>query len=304
MQVNRKNGFLEKRLVIASILLYDLTMILLACRPTVPVSGQIAFSGFHDSQADIYTINLDGSECQRVTSLPGYELYPAWSPDGSKIAFSYNDNGNWSLYIANADGTGLTQLFQSNGTLAEAPDWSPDGKQIAFAGDRKICTIDSDGHNYTCRDDIQVLGTSPVWSPDGRQLAFTALHEGPNDVMVAYVMDITGSSLRSLTTNEISNSVGSWSPDGSRILLFQARTKSSEPWGLYTMRIDGSDRQFIFERGVGGASWSPDGQWLVLNAPTDETEKYSAIYIIKADGTDLTPIQTGFDYATAPTWRP
>lgn len=273
------------------------------CRPIVRSSGQIAFSGFRNDGADIYTINLDGSDLQRITDLPGYELYPDWSPDGSQIAFAYNDNGIWSLYTVNADGTDLKQLLHK-GTLVETPDWSPDGKQIAFASDRKICTIDSDGRNYACHQNVQLFGTNPVWSPDGRLLAFTALHEGPNDVMVAYVMDAAGNYLRPLTTNAVSNSVVDWSPDGSRILLFRARAKSSEPWGLYTMRTDGSDQQFFFERGGGGASWSPDGQWLALSAPTDETEKYSAIYLIKSDGASLTPVPTGLDYATAPAWRP
>jgi TolB protein len=276
---------------------------LYGCKPTAHTNGQIALSGFSNGQADIYIINLDGNERKRVTSLTGSELYPAWSPDGSQIAFAYNDNGVWSLYTVNADGTDLKQLFHK-GTLVETPVWSPDGKQIAFASDRHICTISSSGQAYSCFQNDHLHSISPAWSPDGKYIAFTSLDEGPQDVRVAYVMDVEGASLRPLTARETSNSFVSWSPDGANLLLFQSRTRSNAPWGLYIMRPDGSDKQFIFERGVGGASWSPDGQWLVLSAPTDETEKYSAIYIIKSDGTDLTSIPTGFDYATAPAWRP
>ena len=127
-----------------------------------PMPGQIAFVSARDSNLNIYAMDDDGSNQRLVTSDPGNEGYPRWSPNGSRIVFHANDNSGSGtfIYVMEADGTNWIDL--GPGTH---PDWSPDGAQIVFVtsrfGDRGIYLMDSDGGNVR-------LSPNPPMDRDGR----------------------------------------------------------------------------------------------------------------------------------------
>ena len=78
-----------------------------------------------DRNSDIYIMNADGSSQKRLTSSPGLDLHPSWSPDGKKIVFwSYNRDGNPEIYIMNPDGSEQTNLT-NNPAIDAMPYWSP-----------------------------------------------------------------------------------------------------------------------------------------------------------------------------------
>ena len=80
-------------------------------------------------------VDLSGLILQRLTDDPGIDLDPVWSPDGTRIAFSSSRNGNFDIYVVDADGGNLTQLTFCN-CVDQVPAWSPDGTRIAFPSDR------------------------------------------------------------------------------------------------------------------------------------------------------------------------
>ncbi len=93
-----------------------------------PKGDRIAF-GY---KGDIYTVPVAGGEARRLTTLPSYESNPVWSPDGSKIAFASDRNGNFDVFVMNSDGGPAKRLtFNSAGEIPEA--FSTDGKNVYFS---------------------------------------------------------------------------------------------------------------------------------------------------------------------------
>ena len=88
-----------------------------------------------DGDYEIYVMAADGSQPTRLTRNSARDLSPAWSPDGTQIAFDSYRDGNWEIYVMAADGSQPTRLTR-NDAIDGIPAWSPDGTQIAFMSDR------------------------------------------------------------------------------------------------------------------------------------------------------------------------
>lgn len=152
-------------------------------------NGKIAFSAERDGNREIYSINPDGSEIKRLTNSIGVDDYPAWSPDGQKVAYlSQESDGQYRIKTISADGDQqqtITSIILDLSTLNFCGEqfsisWSPDGKRIAFQEFGDIVTISIDG------SDRQTIGSSlfresePAWGPTGI-LAYTLTLQGADD---------------------------------------------------------------------------------------------------------------------------
>jgi Tol biopolymer transport system component len=137
-----------------------------------PDGSQIVFASRRDGNVEIYVADADGRNQRRLTENRQLDYFPAWSPDGRRIAFARVENKQ--IYVMNADGSHEQQLtHQLN---AENPSWSPDGTRIAFQssqdGDFEIYTIDVDdaiqggeGAGPTQLTDNQAGDLWPSWGP-------------------------------------------------------------------------------------------------------------------------------------------
>ncbi|HEX8181734.1 MAG TPA: S8 family serine peptidase, partial [Pyrinomonadaceae bacterium] len=205
--------------------------------------GKIAFSSTRDGQAEVYTMNPDGSEQTRLT-VHDYsdDLWPEYSPDGTKIAFTSGrgDDLYYQIYVMNADGTNVQRITNSRtGDCAESA-WSPDGKQIAFrtnrdAGDWEIYVINVDGTNERRLTNSPGWDLDPSWSPDGTKIAFETTRNDPSNLEI-YTMNPDGTNQINLTNNL--GTVGAhndyypaWSSDGSKI--------------AYVFDADGTDEIYV-----------------------------------------------------------
>jgi len=134
-------------------------------------AGRIAFSGGPHGHQDVYIVNADGTGLRQLTTDPAADFDPTWSPDGKRIAYRHETNGDSTaeIYVMNADGSHRRNLTRRAGQ-DHAPAWSPDGKKIAFASVRRgpslaIWVMNTDGSHQ--RRVSKVDGEYPAWSPDG-----------------------------------------------------------------------------------------------------------------------------------------
>ena len=122
-------------------------------------------------------ICIVGEKLWRITNHPAYDGQPSWSPDGKKIAFVSDRDGNNEIYVMDINGANILRLTNSPGDDS-SPSWSHDSKWIAFDSDRdgnaEIYLIDVNGANLTNITTQFALDSHPSWSPDSAQIAFVS----------------------------------------------------------------------------------------------------------------------------------
>jgi len=187
-----------------------------------PDGTHIAFTSSRDDpdpagcypncRLEIYAMDADGSNVTRLTGDPAVDWGPAWSPDGRRIAFTSERDGNTDIYVMDADGSNVIPLTNAP-SWDGGPAWSPDGRRIAFASDRdsnyEIYVMDTDGSHVTCLTNNPSQDDNPVWSPDGSRIAFISNRDGNFEI---YVMDADGSNVTNLTQNPADDGYLAWSP--------------------------------------------------------------------------------------------
>ncbi len=141
-----------------------------------PHGDQVAFMSFRDGEAEIYTVNADGSGLTNVTRNPTADFPggpvghdpPAWSPDGSRIAFVSDRDGNAEVYVAGADGSGVTRLTEDPADDF-SPAWSPDGSWVTFVsladGNPDVYVVAADGSGLARLTDAPQADGPGVWQP-------------------------------------------------------------------------------------------------------------------------------------------
>jgi Tol biopolymer transport system component len=220
--------------------------------------GRIVYAADYSGNFEIYagppTSDLDAR--QRLTRDPGSDLHPAWSPDGTRIAFSSDRHGTLGIYVMNADGSNVVMLTENG---AE-PAWSPDGSRIVFSTESGLHLIDATGENglqLTSDNDF-----SPAWSPDGTRILFSRRSSaGFNSDIFSVNPDGTG--VAQLTQAEDHSDSPVWSPDGTQIDFSSDRTVQYQ---LYIMNADGSRLRQITEHSGQKhvmPAWSPDMEYLL-----------------------------------------
>jgi dipeptidyl aminopeptidase/acylaminoacyl peptidase len=179
------------------------------------------------SNQDIYSMHSDGSDLENVTeSYPTNEIYPDWSPDGTKIVFK-GEPGEW-IYTMNPDGSDVRNLF----VQGIEPVWSPDSSKIAFvwthvsggvATGYDIFVMNADGTGVVNLTNNPSINMEPTWSPDGRWIAFRGSRDDPNPLcgtppgwgcnteIYAVATDGSGTTIR-LTNNTVPDVSPDWQP--------------------------------------------------------------------------------------------
>ena len=242
-----------------------------SCGGEVAPRPDLLFVSTRDGDYAIYEMNGDGHAQRRLTeatpdtSSPSglyFQIDPAWSPDGSSIAFASRRAGSFDIYAMRSDGTGTRRLTATRGDDTH-PTWSPDGARIAFERDGDIFVMESDGSPARPITRTQASDNDPAWSPSGAWIAFARRLPGESEREI-WVMRPDGSGAKRLTVLHGSSINPSWSPDGSRLVF--ASNIIGSLYDLYVVGLADTRVRRLTRRGPDAIepAWSPDGSTIAF----------------------------------------
>jgi Tol biopolymer transport system component len=276
-------------------------------------AGQLAFTTDRDGNDEIYLVNADGTGLQRLTSLPGADIQPTWSPDGSRLAFASDRSGNFDIFVMDASGTGIFNLTKSPGDDF-LPAWSPDGSKIAYVRDEggfqtfwEIFVMDANGGNQVNLTNNPDFAAAPEWSPDGKKIAFESdrdFETNPEEfTFEIFVMQADGSGVVNITNHDANDEFPSWSPDGSRIAFQTDRAGGVE---IFLMDPSGENLVNLTNHPAAdfGAAWSPDGDRIAFSSSRYGGQRREDLLVMAPDGTGLIRLTPGDGSARFAAWRP
>lgn len=350
-----------------------------------PDGTRIAFFSEREGKSGIWVMNSDGSSPIPVGAPPGVNDYPTWSPDSQQIAWNCtmgkrhsSGRGDFEICVSNADGSGLTQLTDTEGDN-KYPAWSPDGSQIAFVsnrngwptlpayeplgydpeafGDEEIFIMNVDGTNQiNLTNNPREDDSFPAWSRDGQQLIYSrygcltvmnladpsqpiqlskgnctgtdagtfpdwfqsgetsstktdsacepaiSFMDERNGQVDIFTVNSDGSGLRQLTNDPAGELAMSWSPDGSQ-LAFQRASEKDGSTELYLINVDGGELTNL-TRNPGddwSPAWSPDGKQIAYYADGSEGMALYVLDLFKGSAPAIIP---GTQMGAGPSWSP
>jgi Tol biopolymer transport system component len=258
-------------------------------------NGRIVFQSNRTGNADIYTMNPDGSNRVQLTTTPSEDVDPRWSPDGMRIAFASDRTGIFQIYTMNADGTDVRQLTTLLGHNRR-PSWTADGR-ILFHSDvddpaqaRDIFVMNADGSGVT--NLTNTPGGDDAYataSPRGSKIVFSSDRFGGYGLFL-----LNGNAPPRQLTSGGNDFEANWSPSGNELVFvrFDPTFTTSD---LYLVHVDGSGlvQQLTNtpDRIEYEPAWSPDGTLIVFHS-CDPAFTHCVNNVMNADGSGEADVST------------
>lgn len=255
---------------------------------------KLLITSVRTGDTEIFVVDPYFGDSINLTRAPSsQERYPMWSPDGAKIVFTSDRDGEdtYNLYVMDADGKNVRALTHIKPHAdCYFPTWA--GNFIYFgydAGDGSeavVARVRPDGSGFT----VIAPGRDPAISPDGRTIAFT---QKVGKGFPVFLMDADGKNVRQLTTHEdeIGAVTPTWSPDGRKILYSDQVGDALE---LFVMDRDGKNQTQLTHLGeiASSPAWSPDMKYITFRVTDFPYWRYpdSKEYVYKEKKPDKRPV--------------
>jgi TolB protein len=263
---------------------------------------RIAFALQGRGSKEIYLVDSDGENVQRVTSDGTLALTPTWSADGLRLAYTSYRSGPPVLYERDLR-TGQDRVISDREGINSTPAYSPDGRLIAFgtsvAGNTEVATYDRDRN---CCLQQQTHGRqfdsfNPTFSPDGRQLAFVSDRLGQPHI---YVMDLGGDARvvsEYVYGSRAKNDAPDWSPRANQIVYQTELSPGNHQ--LMLADLDKGSRRVLTNQGNNETpSWAPDGRHVVFSSHDRDG---GGLFVLDTVSGRIRPLLRGSGYGL-PDW--
>jgi TolB protein len=191
---------------------------------------------------DIYTVNRDGSNLERLTHYDVYTAEGVLSPDGKRIVFTSLKDGDLEIYTMNSDGSNVKRLTHTPGYDGGAW-WSPDGTKIVYRANHptnpaelqayrdllaqrlvrpsrvELYVMNADGSDQKQITKLGGANFGPSWTPDGKRIIFSSNYKNPRSGNFdLYLVDADGSNLEQVTFDESFDGFPMFSRDGKKLV--------------------------------------------------------------------------------------
>ena len=255
-----------------------------------------------DDRKEIWAMDYDGRNKERVTNYRSLCLTPAVSPDGSRIAFTTFLEGRPKIYVHSLESGRRLQFYNQDASLNTTPGFAPDGSALYFAsspsGRSQIYRADPDGGNLRRISYSQAIDVDPSVNPrTGAQIAFVSDASGEPQV---YVMDADGANRRRISNGGGDAVQPAWDPTGERLAFSWTRGYEIGNYNIFLADV-ASRRytQLTHSRGRNEhPTFSPSGTHLVFSS---DRMGGTQIWSMRADGTQIRQL-TSRGLNESPVW--
>lgn len=212
-------------------------------------------AGDTEASMEIYSISTDGNNLERLTDNEYFDVYPVWSPDGTRVAFLTRRDKDLDIYLMGADGADNRKLYDSGFNDADI-DWV--GEAIVFTSQFSIWKMNADGTDPTQVTFLPGRGEwgnanlpkgdyDPRLRPDGKKIVFERMEDTsqPNGSYNFFTVNMDGSGQTQLTDNGYAQGIANWSHTGDRLVYVVAAINGAGKYDIYLMNADGMDNQNI-----------------------------------------------------------
>ena len=264
-----------------------------------PDSRTLAYaSDAGEGLQDIWTVSTNTGEATPLT-MSGMQVWPRFSPDGSRILFVRFNEGSIESVVMPVEGGEPRPMGSGQNVDAEFGMWSPDATRIAFQSQKdarvtiSVVASDGGGASTLTSDGFEFL---VEWSPDGSELLYVSRRTGLGDI---WTIPSGGGTPRQITTDIRNDGSPTYSPDGAWIAYLSERGGQDDVWivpsaGGESIRVTNDAAE------ESGLTWNPDGKGLTYVY----SEQVNHIYSVPAEGGEIRQLTTGDEDQLAPQISP